>query len=77
MENKILIKSIGLGMDKLFIELTSNNIMTIPYTYTKKLQNATFEELNDYRLIGNGIGIHFEKLDEDISINGILKDFDI
>ena len=36
---------------------------------------ADSKDLQDYGLIANGVGIHFEKIDEDISIDGIIRDF--
>lgn len=58
--------------DKIYIYLKSNDILTIPYSYTKKIQYATKEQLLNYRIIGDGIGVHFEEIDEDISLNGII-----
>ncbi len=58
--------------DKIYIYLKSSDILTIPYSYTPKLKNAKKEQLQHYRLIGEGIGIHFEEIDEDISLNGII-----
>jgi hypothetical protein len=58
--------------DKIYIYLKSGDILTIPYSYTKKMQNAKKEQLLNYRIIGGGIGIHFEEIDEDISLNGII-----
>jgi len=75
LENKILIKSIGFGNNKLFVELNTDRVLTLPLSYTKKLAKATKEELKEYRLIGNGRGIYFPLIDEDISLNGILRDF--
>jgi len=37
------------------------------------LAQAKKEELENYHLIGDGIGIHFEDIDEDISLNGIIR----
>jgi len=34
--------------------------------------NATESELQNWRLIGKGYGIHWEELDEDISVEGLL-----
>jgi hypothetical protein len=73
--NKILIKSVGFGNDKMYIELNTNRVLAVPYSYTKRLTNATIDQLQEYRLIANGIGIHFEKIDEDISLEGIIRDF--
>jgi len=75
LKDKVLIQSVGFGDDKLYIELNTNRVLTVPYSYTPKLKNATIEELKDYRLIANGLGIHFESLDEDISLEGIIRDF--
>jgi hypothetical protein len=44
-----------------------------PIPNTQKLANATTNELESYHLIGGGIGIHFDRIDEDISLNGILR----
>ena len=73
--NKTLIKSVGFGDDKMYIELNTSRVLTVPYTYTKRLENATNKELKNYRLIANGVGIHFEDIDEDISVEGIIRDF--
>jgi len=75
LKNKILIKSIGFGDEKMYVELNSSRILTVPYSYTKRLKEAKPEQLKNYRLIANGIGIHFEDIDEDISLDGIIRDF--
>jgi hypothetical protein len=58
--------------DKIYIYLDTEDILTIPYNYTRRIQAAKKEELRDYRLIGGGKGVHFESIDEDISLNGII-----
>ena len=73
--NRTLIQSVGFGDKKMYIELSTNRILAVPYTYTKRLASASKAELEDYRLIANGIGIHFNKIDEDISVAGIIRDF--
>lgn len=40
-----------------------------------KLSKATDMELNDYRISPSGYGIHWNQLDEDLSVNGLLKLF--
>ena len=75
LRNNTVITSIGFAKDKMFIELSTSRVLTVPYTYTKKLQNASIEDIKDYRLIANGAGVHFEKIDEDLSVEGIIRDF--
>ena len=74
-KNKALIKSVGFSKDKMFIELNTSRVLTVPYSYTKSLESASLEQLKNYRLIANGIGIHFCDIDEDISAEGIIRDF--
>ena len=59
--------------DKIYIYLKSNDILTIPYNYTTKIKDAKKEQLLNYRLIGGGVGVHFEEIDEDISLSGIIS----
>ena len=73
--NRTLIESVSFGDTKMYIELSTNRVLAVPYTYTERLSKATKKELQEYRLIANGIGIHFEKIDEDISVEGIIRDF--
>jgi len=73
--NRTLIESVGFGDEKMYIELSTNRVLAVPYSYTKRLESARKEDLVDYRLIANGVGIHFEKIDEDISVEGIIRDF--
>ena len=73
--SRVLINAVGFGDDKMYIELNTNRILAVPYTYTECLRNATKEERQQYRLIGGGVGIHFSKIDEDISVEGIIRDF--
>ena len=73
--NKTLIESVGFGDTKMYVELTTNRVLAVPYTYTERLSNATKKDLQEYRLIANGVGIHFNKIDEDISVEGIIRDF--
>jgi hypothetical protein len=39
----------------------------------KRLSKATFEQLAEVELICDGTGLHWETLDEDLSIIGILE----
>lgn len=59
--------------DKIYIYLDSQDILAIPYDYTQRLQNAKQEDLKNYHLIGGGKGVHFEDIDEDISLQGIIS----
>jgi hypothetical protein len=40
----------------------------------KALKNADKSAFSNYELIGNGIGVHWPSLDEDLSLKGFLQD---
>ena len=40
---------------------------------SEKLSQATMEQLNDFKISPSGYGIHWRLLDEDLSVNGLLK----
>ena len=44
----------------------------MPLAWFPRLMHASIEEREHWRLIGNGTGIHWEDLDEDISVEGLL-----
>ncbi len=58
--------------DKLFLLLEDGRELGVPIGWFPKLRDATTEQLKNWRLIGGGDGIHWEDLDEDISIEGLL-----
>ena len=69
---KVLIEKLEFGKG-IEVYLTSGDRLVIPYDYTGRLANASKKALANYRLIGGGRGVHFEELDEDISLEGILR----
>jgi len=70
--NRVRIKSLRFD-DKIYITLTSGDVLVIPRDYTPALKMATNEALEKYRLIADGIGVHFEEIDEDISLRGVIR----
>lgn len=49
--------------------------IVVPITWYPRLSRANKEQLNKFRIIGRGSGIHWEELDEDLSIKGFLLGF--
>lgn len=61
--------------DKLFIHLNTDLIFVAPTKNYVGLKNASLKRLKNYRLVGDGVGIHWPELDEDLSLKGFLKEF--
>jgi Protein of unknown function (DUF2442) len=58
--------------DTLTVELVDGRTVTVPVTWYPRLAHGSLAERANWRLIGEGEGIHWPDLDEDISIEGLL-----
>ena len=58
--------------DNLVVELDDGRILSIPLTWYPRLWHGTTAERQNWRMIGDGMGIHWPDLDEDISIEGLI-----
>jgi hypothetical protein len=56
----------------LVVHLEDGRSVHVPLEWFPKLRDASADELADWRLIGRGVGIHWPKLDEDLSVRGLL-----
>ena len=52
--------------------LADGREVSSPLGRSPRLLNATPEQRRNWRLIGGGIGIHWESVDEDISVESLL-----
>ena len=58
--------------DTLTVELSDGRTISVPLGWYPRLVHATQSERDNWRLIGQGHGIHWEDIDEDISVEGLL-----
>lgn len=57
----------------LIVCLLDGRKLEVPLVWFPRLCKATPTQRKHYRLIGGGIGIHWPKIDEDISVDGLLN----
>lgn len=65
-------RNITITEDALTVELTDGRTISVPLTWYPRLLHGTQMERNNWRLIGNGEGIHWPDLDEDISVENLV-----
>ncbi|WP_306534261.1 DUF2442 domain-containing protein [Geobacter sp.] len=58
--------------DTLSVDLSDGRSIAVPLGWYPRLELATPKERENWRLIGNGVGIHWRDIDEDISVEGLL-----
>ncbi len=60
------------GPKMLHVQLTDGRVISAPLEWFPKLRNATAAQRSQWSLIGKGIGIHWDDLNEDLSVAGLL-----
>ncbi len=66
-------ESVSVSEDTLSVDLRDGRSILVPLTWYPRLANSSAKERANWRLIGRGEGIHWEDLDEDISLLGLLE----
>ena len=69
--NLSAVEHVTVTSDALAVDLSDGRSIMVPLAWYPRLMHATDSERENWRLIGNGYGIHWEDLDEDISVEGL------
>ena len=56
--------------------LADGREISAPLEWFPRLRDASAKERNSWRLIGNGIGVHWPEIDEDIAVSTLMKGYD-
>jgi hypothetical protein len=63
---------VSLTDDTISVQLSDGRSISVPLSWFPRLVHATAAERSKWRLIGKGEGIHWEAIDEDVSIESLL-----
>ena len=58
--------------DELVVVLTDGRTLSVPLAWFPRLVNASVQQRAQIELLGDGSGIHWPAIDEDISVLGLL-----
>jgi hypothetical protein len=58
---------------KMVVFLEDGRELTIPLEWFPRLRKATAAQLKNWRFIGKGEGVHWEEIEEDLSIENLLQ----
>ena len=64
--------SVSVTDDTLSVELSDGRTLAVPSGWFPRLAHATPAERASWRLIGNGSGIHWPAIEEDLSVAGLI-----
>jgi len=65
-------ENVTVTQEALNVDLSDGRTISVPVAWFPRLLYSTQKERNNWRLIGRGHGIHWEEIDEDISVEGLL-----
>jgi hypothetical protein len=66
-------QSLAITEDSVVVDLLDGRTISVPLAWYPRLLHGTPKERNRWRLIGNGEGIHWPDLDEDLSVDNLLS----
>ena len=65
-------RSVRFEIGRMIVTLTDDREISVPIEWYPRLAHATPEPRSNWRLIGDGEGIHWPDLDEDISVENLI-----
>jgi Protein of unknown function (DUF2442) len=71
-ERDVFADSVCFSEDSLTVQLDDGRSLSVPLAWYPRLLDGTEAERENFELIGEGEGIHWPDLDEDISVEGLL-----
>ncbi len=72
LEHESLAQKVVFTEDSFVVYLSDGRNISVPIIWYPRLLNGNKQERENYELIGDGEGIHWPDIDEDISVDGIL-----
>lgn len=69
---EVRIKNIRVTEDTITAQLVDGRIISVPLAWSWRLSEATPKQRANFRIIGEGHGVHWPDIDEDISAEGML-----
>ena len=66
---------VGVSFDaeRLIVDLMDGRTIAVPLAWYPRLAEATPEQRNKWEIAGAGYGVHWPELDEDLSVEGLLR----
>lgn len=59
--------------DDLTVQLEDGRSISVPLAWYPRLLHASQEERDNWQVAGGGFGIHWPSIDEDLSVEGLLR----
>ena len=66
------IQNVKVTSNAIVVYLVDGRVLSVPLAWSWRLSEATAKQRARFKLIGDGQGVHWPEIDEDISVEGML-----
>jgi regulator of protease activity HflC (stomatin/prohibitin superfamily) len=66
------VRRVAVTGDLITFHLMDGRVISVPLAWSWRLTDATPEQRNNYKIIGDGHGVHWPDVDEDLSVEGMF-----
>ena len=67
------VKNVTITDDLITFHLVDGRVISVPLVWSWRLSDATPAQRDNYEIIGDGQGVHWPDVDEDLSVEGMFK----
>jgi hypothetical protein len=67
------VEAVYFTRDSLLVDLRDGRTISVPLTWFPRLLKASPKEKSHWEICGGGYGIHWPDIDEDLSVEGLLR----
>ena len=67
------VASVSFDDDRLIVDLMDGRTIAVPVAWFPRLEAASPEQRANWEIAGTGLGIHWPEIDEDLSVDGLLR----
>ena len=72
MSTSVRARKLSFDRDTMWVELDDGRSLGVPLAWFPRLMRASAAQRENYRIGPSGNGLHWDELDEDISVEGLL-----
>lgn len=69
---EVRIKDIKVTTDAITAQFVDGRVVSVPLAWSWRLSEATLKQRLNFEIIGDGDGVHWPDIDEDISAEGMI-----
>ena len=67
-----MVKEVLVTDDFITFSLVDGRVVSVPLAWSWRLSEATRAQRENFEIIGDGYGVHWPDVDEDLSVEGML-----